>query len=147
MNTYKEITLHITSGDWVDNVCDELGLGGDVKRALRCRYEELTSHQAALKEQEEGAEELARHRVRAEIEADPQKVLEYQRQGWDIKRRATRVLDIVAFMSDYDIPPDALSVTKSKLSRELKKEVVKYESITGYTFTVGSRYKREDGDN
>ena len=147
MNTYKEVTLHITSGDWVDDVCDELGLSNDIKRALRNRYEQLTTHQAALKEQEESTEELERHRIRADIEADPQKVLEYQKQGWDIKRRATKSLDVTAFIADHMVPPDALSITKSKLPRELKKEISKYESITGYTFTIGSRYTSEDGDN
>lgn len=147
MNTYKEVTLHITSGDWVDDVCDELGLADDIKRALRNRYEQLTSHQATLKELEDSAEELERHHIRAEIEADPQKVLEYQKQGWDIKRRAVKSLDVAAFIADHDVPTDALSVTKSKLPRELKKEISKYESITGYTFAIGSRYTPEDRDN
>jgi hypothetical protein len=147
MNTYKEITLHITSGDWIDAVCEELGLDKQVRDALRGRYEHLTTHQASLKEQEDSDDEVARHHVRTELAENPQSIIKFREQGWDIKRRATKSLDITAFLADHNVPTDALSVTKSKLPRELKKEITKYESTTGYTFIVGSRSAPEDGDN
>ena len=108
-------------------------------------FQELFNTYNECLAQEESEDEAERVRVLEDLEVNPDKISEYRIDGWSVTRRAKKSLDLDLFIEDHeqDIPKEALAVVKAKLPKHLQKELVKYESVQGYTFSV-KRSKTED---
>ena len=147
----EKIYEELSTGQWVHAVVRRLGMDFMQEDEMRVfaqqasvHFQELFAayHQALAQEASEA--EAERVRVVEDITANPERAVEYQKQGWTITRRTKKSLDLDAFLSDYErlIPKEAIAVVKTKLPTELKKELVKYEQIEGYSYTV-KRSKKE----
>lgn len=151
MSTSKEIYDELSSGKWAVRVLTAAAhhLPDDVVDNLVARlavhFQELFSAYHEVLEQERSEEEAERIRVAEDIENDPTKVQYYRELGWKVSSRAKKSLDLDAFLSDYmsDIPKEALAVVKTKLPKHLQKELTKYESVEGHTYSV-KRSQTED---
>ena len=154
--TSKEIYEELSTGQWVRALVNRMGYAFKeesdmdvfVQRAS-VYFQELFGayHQALAQEASEA--EAERVRVVEDITANPERVEEYREQGWSVSKRAKKTLDLDGFLDDYmtDIPKEALAIVKTKLPKELKKELVKYEEITGYSWTVKRPKTAEQHDN
>jgi hypothetical protein len=148
----KEIYEELSSGRWLITLINRMGYTFSeeshsdllASRAAVHFQEMLDAYHNALA-QEESEDEAERVRVAEDLERNPNKIAEYRTAGWAVTRRAKKDLDLDSFIKDYEheIPKEAFAVIKTKLPKHLQKELIKYESIQGYSFTV-KRSKTED---
>ena len=148
----KEIYEELSSGRWLLNLIKRMGHvfqeeehGELLANRAAVHFQEMLGAYHEAQEQEASEEEAERIRIVEDIEANPDKITKYHDAGWSVTRRAKKSLDLDAFIGDYgqEIPREALAVVKTRLPKHLQKELVKYESIQGYSFTV-KRSKTED---
>lgn len=148
----KEIYEELSSGRWLltlikrmEHAFPEEEHAELLANRAAVHFQEMFDayHNALI--QEESEEEAERIRVVEDLEINPDKFAEYRMAGWSVTRRAKNTLDLDSFIEDYkqEIPKEALAVIKTKLPKHLQKELVKYESFQGYSFTV-KRSKTED---
>jgi hypothetical protein len=148
----KEIYDELSSGRWLITLIKRTGYAFNEEthadllatRAAVHFQEMFNAYHNALT-QEESETEANRVRVVEDLEANPDKIAEYRAAGWSVTRRVKKSLDLDSFIEDYDqeIPKEALAVIKTKLPKRLQKELIKYESVQGYSFTV-KRSEKED---
>lgn len=148
----KEIYEELSSGRWIHSPLvsavwgevDEEDLSELISR-LAVHFQELFAAYHLAVAQEESEEEAERVRIAEDVEANPHKIGEYRAGGWVVTKRAKKLLDLDGFLADHeqDIPKEALAIVKAKLPAALKKELVKYEQIEKYSYSV-KRYQTQD---
>jgi hypothetical protein len=148
--TSDDIYEELSSGKWIHELLKahvDSGTLGTVQMKCALHFQQLfLAYQEALSE-EESTEEAERVRIVEDIESDPtpDKIAQYREQGWRITRRAKNVIDMDGFLRDHmgDLQIESLAVIKTKLPPDMKRELNRYESNAGYSYTV-KRSKSSD---
>lgn len=144
--TSQEIYEEFTSGEWIHKALNHFDLerletNEDV-RALSSRlalhFQEMWKLYITTVEEEKTKELNDAQAVVVALNEDASRVDEFRAAGWKITARAKKVTDVSSFLEDYksELPVECLAVIKSKLPPALKKEITKYESLEGQTYTV-----------
>lgn len=143
--TAQEIYEEISSGEWVHTLVNRMGYAfrdedemDNFARRASIHFQELFESYIQTLSQEEAEEALEVQRVTELINQNPELAVPFKEKGWKVTKRTNKKVDMDGFIEDYgeEIPRDAIAVVKSKLTPHLKKELTKYESITGYTFSA-----------
>lgn len=148
----QEIYEELSSGRWLPTlvyrmryVFREEAHAELLASSAAVHFQEMFAAYHEALAQEASEREAERVRVTEDIEANPQNIEHYRRNGWSVTKRAKKVLDLDGFLDDHgqDIPKDALSIVKTRLPKWLKKELTKYETIQGHTYSA-KRYQTDD---
>ena len=122
------------SGEWLRSVIDD----EEVLKKAALHFQEMWNLYQNITYHEEVQRIAEEQRVTELINQDPELAVSFKEKGWKVTKRTNKKVDMNGFIEDYgeEIPRDAIAVVKSKLTPHLKKELTKYESITGYTFSA-----------
>ena len=122
------------SGEWLRSVIDD----EEVLKKAALHFQEMWNLYQNITYHEEVQRIAEEQRVTELINQDPELAVSFKEKGWKVTKRTNKKVDMDGFIEDYgeEIPRDAIAVVKSKLTPHLKKELTKYESITGYTFSA-----------
>ena len=156
----KEIYEELSSGTWIKHIIRQEAIRIGNEKSFNNLADRLTIHFQELWDlyhttlaQEASEEEAERVRITEDIESCSEngtdhdlsyKLNEYRNLGWSISSRKKKHMDIEGFLEDYGhvVPKEAFAIVRTKLPKDLKKELVKYESIVGQTYSV-KRSKKE----
>ena len=150
----KQIYEKLSSGQWIltlFKMFNRLGHSFEkdedlellARRAAVYFQETMTLYNDTLLA-EASEKESERVRVTEDIEANPSKIPEYRNLGWDITKRRKKSLDTESFLRDHghNVPKEAFALIKTKLPKDLQKELVNYESVVSHSYTI-KRSKKE----
>lgn len=145
----QEIYEELSSGAWIKRIIrqEAIHIGNkkdfdNLGERLAIHFQELWNLYHSTLTQEASEEEAERVRISEEIESCSKngtdydllyKLNQYRNLGWSISKRTKKSMDIAGFLEDYGhvVPKEAFAVIKTKLPKDLKKELTKYESIVG----------------
>lgn len=141
-----EIYESLSSGEWIHKALVHFDLErleneedlSALSSRLALHFQEMWELYIETKEAEEIKELEDARAVVTALNEDASRVDEFKAAGWKVTARVKKSTDVNGFLEDYrgDLPVEALAVVKSKLPPHLKKEITKYESHEGHTYTV-----------
>ncbi len=123
----------VSSGEFLREV-----LGEHFNETVLVRYQQAVDH---------AAEGLAR--LEAELEKEHTRICSVAKrhyeetgeiltevEGHRVSSRVTKEVDVDRLCKDFPVPPEALTVVKTKLPKEIKSLLRGYESIKSVSFSI-----------
>ena len=128
-----KLTAWVTSGEFLKEV-----LGEHFNETVLVRYQQAVEHAAEAKARVDAEVERENTRICSAAKRHYEETGEIltEVEGHRVSSRVTKDVDVDRLCKDFPVPPEALTIVKTKLPKEIKMLLRGYESIKSVSFSV-----------